>query len=145
MHIPIQVDYGVRALVDLTNHEGKGVVRAIEISQRQGIPQPYLAHVLRTLNKNGIVKSLRGPLGGHSLAMAPSDITVSMVMNFLGGSTKLVSCLADLNSCDQSPVCGQRDVWREAEAALNAVLQSKTIADIACTAQNLSTSAVMPV
>jgi len=143
MHIPMQVDYGVRALVDLANHEGEGTVRATEIAKRQGIPKPYLAQVLHTLQKSGITKSQRGPLGGHALAMDPSEITMGMVMTYLGGPTTLVGCLDDSGRCDQSPACGQRSVWREVESAIQAVLDSKSIADIAEQAQSLREPAVV--
>jgi Rrf2 family protein len=137
MHIPIQVDYGVRALVDLASHEGEGAVRATEIARRQGIPEPYLAQVLYTLQKSGVTRSQRGPQGGHALAMPPSEITMGMVMTYLGGPKTLVGCLADDGRCDQSPACGQRSVWREVEAAVQAILDSKSIADIAESAQSL--------
>ena len=41
MHVPVQVDYGVRALVDLAEHSNKGAVRASEIAGRQSIPEQY--------------------------------------------------------------------------------------------------------
>jgi Rrf2 family protein len=131
MHIPMQVDYGVRALVDLASHADEGTVRATEIAGRQGIPEPYLARVLHTLQKRGVTKSQRGPLGGHSLAMDPSEITMSTVMRYLGGPTTLLGCLDEAGNCDQSPACGQRDVWRDVERAVQRVLDATTIADLA--------------
>jgi Rrf2 family protein len=130
MHIPMQVDYGVRALVDLATHQGEGSVRAAEIAGRQGIPEPYLARVLHTLHKRGVTTSQRGPQGGHSLAKEPSQISMSMVMDYLGGPQTLVGCLDDSGTCDQSPACGQRGVWREVEEAIHSVLDRTTIADL---------------
>ena len=74
MHIPMQVDYGVRALVDLAVHDGERPIRASDIAGRQHIPEPYLARVLHALRKQGLTDSQRGPLGGHSLAVDPSRI-----------------------------------------------------------------------
>ena len=76
MHIPIQVDYGVRALVDLAEHATDGSVRTTEIAKRRGIPEPFLHRVLLTLSKHGLVRSYRGPQGGHTLAKDPSEITM---------------------------------------------------------------------
>ena len=61
MHIPMKVDYGVRALVDLALHAGDGPVRAADIASRTVIPEAYLAQVLHALNKSGFVSSHRGP------------------------------------------------------------------------------------
>ena len=130
MHIPMQVDYGVRALVDLASHEGEGPVRASDIARRQTIPEPYLARVLHTLHKSGLTSAQRGPAGGHSLALDPSEISMGMVMTYLAGESVLVGCLVDLDSCVQSPACGQRSVWREVEEAINQVLDSTSIADL---------------
>jgi Rrf2 family protein len=131
MHIPMQVDYGVRALVDLAAHGGGGSVRAADIAKRQGIPEPYLAQVMHSLQKRGVTKSQRGPQGGHSLAMDPAEITMGTVLRFLGGSQALVGCLDDSGGCDQSPACGQRSVWREVERAIQSVLDATSIADLA--------------
>ena len=131
MHIPMQVDYGVRALVDLAAHAGEGTVRAADIARRQGIPEPYLARVLHTLQKHGLTRGQRGPSGGHTLARDPSDITMGAVMRHLGGPLALLGCLDDSGKCDQSPSCGQRSVWREVERAIQGVLDATTIADLA--------------
>ena len=60
MHVPVQVDYGVRALVDLAQHSQGSTVRASEIARRQGIPEQYLARVLHSLQRHGLTKAQRG-------------------------------------------------------------------------------------
>ncbi len=131
MHIPIKVDYGVRALVDLAARDRAAPVRASEIAGRTMIPEPYLAQVLHALGKAGMVKSQRGPQGGHALAVDPDGITLGMVMDCLGPNDNLVACLDDLAACVHSACCAQREVWREVEQAVERVLQSHTIGDLA--------------
>ena len=131
MHIPMQVDYGVRALVDLATHQDEGPVRASDIARRQSIPQPYLAQVLHALGKKGVTSGQRGPTGGHKLAVDPSEISMGLVMDYLGGPPVLVGCLIDVDSCVQSSACGQRGVWRQVEEAIHQVLDSTSIADLA--------------
>lgn len=130
MHIPVKVDYGVRALVDLAMHRAAAPVRASEIAGRTMIPEPYLAQVLHTLGRAGLVRSQRGRLGGHSLAIEPDDISLSFVMDCLGPNDNLVPCLEDMNACIHVPVCAQREVWHEVELAVDRVLSSRTIADL---------------
>ena len=130
MHIPIQVDYGVRALVDLAEHSSEGSVRASEIAGRKSIPEPYLARVLLALQRGGVVKSQRGPRGGHSLAKDPAEISMGMVMDYLGGTQTLVNCLEHADLCDQARSCSQRDIWREVEEAVQRILDSTSIADL---------------
>jgi len=130
MYIPIKVDYGVRALVDLALNGNEGPVRASEIARRTVIPEQYLAQVLHTLNKSGFTGSQRGPRGGHFLAMQPSDIRLSSVMVSLGGTEAPVACLADNTICIHSPCCAQREVWRSVAEAVFNILDSTTIEDL---------------
>ena len=130
MHIPIKVDYGVRALVDLAMHRRESPVRAREIASRTVIPEPYLAQVLHALGKAGMVKSQRGPQGGHTLAVDPDEIRLSAVMECLGSPDNLVACLDDLTACVCVPSCAQREVWQEVELAVYRILDSRTIGDL---------------
>ena len=130
MYIPIKVDYGVRALVDLAQHAADRPVRASEIARRAAIPQQYLAQVLHTLHKNGFTGSQRGPQGGHFLVMEPAEIRLSSVMLSLGGGDTLVPCLTDNSTCIHSPCCAQREVWRTVANAVHSILDSTTIADL---------------
>ena len=63
MRIPMKVDYGVRALVELAAHYGEGRLHTSEIAYKQGIPEAYLEQLLTTLQKAGFVDSRRGPRG----------------------------------------------------------------------------------
>lgn len=130
MHIPIRVDYGVRALVDLAEHGGDGTVRSADVARRKAIPEPYLVQLLRTLRKGGMVRSQRGPQGGHSLAMDPANIRLSMVMECLEGAESVVRCLEDTAACIHVSCCAQRDVWRAVQEAIYGILDSTSIADL---------------
>ena len=130
MHIPIKVDYGVRALVDLATQTDSRPIRATEISSRAAIPQPYLAQVLNSLGKGGLIRSQRGPQGGHALAMEPEDIRLSLVMACLGSTETLVGCLDDPSRCVHVPGCAQREVWQAVDTAVFSILDSTTVADL---------------
>ncbi|MBI4308091.1 MAG: Rrf2 family transcriptional regulator [Chloroflexi bacterium] len=131
MHIPIAVDYGVRALVDLALHADTGLVRTSDIAQRNAIPELYLEQILSVLNKKGLTRSHRGPQGGHALALRSSEISLSMVMTALGETGVLVSCLDSREKCVLTPSCAQRDVWLTVGQAINSILDATTIADLA--------------
>lgn len=130
MYIPIKVDYGVRALVDLALNGGEGPVRASEIAARTVIPEQYLAQLLHTLSKSGFTRSQRGPQGGHFLAMHPSEIRLSKVMACLGGTEIPLACISDNTICIHSPACAQREVWRDVALAVFNILDSTTIEDL---------------
>ena len=127
MHVPIKMDYAVRALVDLALHGEDGPVIASEVAGRAMIPAPYLAQVLHSLSRSGLIKSQRGPQGGHSLAGDPYEVTLSAVLVALGGMDTPVACLDDAAACAHVPSCAQREVWREVDEAVYRILDKTTV------------------
>ena len=130
MKIPMKVDYGVRALVELARHYGEGHVQTSDIASRQGIPEPYLEQLMTTLQKFGFVQSRRGPQGGHSLAMSPESLDLGMVMNTLEGNGSPLDCFIDPNDCMFSDSCAQQEVWKSVEESIQSVLSSTTLAHL---------------
>lgn len=132
MHVPVKVDYAVRALVDISLHESKGrFVRSSDTAKRTSIPKAYLAQVLHSLRKAGFVASTRGPNGGHALAMDAGSIRLSQIMALLDTSDNLVQCLGDSQTCCQLPNCAQQYVWKNVAQAVYGVLDAVTIGDLA--------------
>ena len=143
MRVPMKVDYGVRALVDLALHYGEGPVQTAEIAYRQGIPEAYLDQLMTTLNKFGFVFSRRGPQGGHRLASDPVDIDLGMVMKTLDGSSSPLDCLTNPLDCVFSDSCAQQEVWKAVEEAIQNVLSDITLADLVRRQRLLAPEAVL--
>ena len=142
MKIPMRVDYGVRALVELALHHGEGAVQTADIASNQGIPEAYLDQLMSTLNKCGFVASRRGPQGGHRLAMDPQDINLYMVMSTLDGNLSPVDCLITPTDCVFSDTCAQQEVWKSVEEAVEEVLRNIKISDLVQRNRVLATQAV---
>lgn len=142
MKIPMRVDYGVRALVELALHYGDGPVPTAEIAAKQGIPVAYLDQLMASLNKFGFVVSRRGPRGGHSLARPPAAINLSMVMSTLDANSSPLDCLVNPLDCVLSDSCAQQEVWKSVEDAIREVLSNITLADLA--QRQLSLAAASP-
>ena len=130
MKIPMRVDYGVRALVELAQHYDEHSVQAADIASSQGIPEAYLDQLMSTLHKYGFVVSRRGPQGGHRLAMDPKDINLHMVMSTLDGNLSPIDCLITPTDCVFSDSCAQQEVWKSVEEAVEEVLRNIKISDL---------------
>jgi Rrf2 family transcriptional regulator, cysteine metabolism repressor len=85
MRVSSRADYGVRALFELARRAGQGPIHSKDIATRQDIPEAYLHQVLGALNRAGLIRSTRGPLGGHELALQPSEISVYAILVALDG------------------------------------------------------------
>ncbi len=142
MKIPMRVDYGVRALVELALHYGEGSVQTADIAGSQGIPEAYLDQLMSTLHKYGFVVSRRGPQGGHRLAMDPQDINLHMVMSTLDGNLSPLDCLISPTDCVFSETCAQQEVWKSVEEAVEEVLRNIKISDLVQRSRDLAIQAV---
>jgi Rrf2 family protein len=131
MRIPMKVDYGVRALVELAQRNGNQPVRTAEIAKKQHIPEPYLDQVLTALNKFGFIHSRRGPSGGHVLAKPPEEISLGDIMAKLEGRNAPLDCIEQPSECTLSAACAQREVWQSVEDAIEKVLNMTSIANLA--------------
>ena len=126
MRVSSRTDYGVRALYDLALHFGEGTVQSREIAARQHMPEAYLHQVLSALNRGGLVRSVRGPSGGHELAREPSEITLYDAFEVLDG-TEIAKSHPHHAQSGQDPVHG---VWHELNEISVEFLKSITLEDL---------------
>jgi Rrf2 family protein len=131
MMISSKGEYGLRALLDLAQRYGKDLVTSADIASRQQIPEAYLNQLLITLRKAGLVRSVRGPKGGHELAFPPDRITLADAIVALEGGYSPVENLDTSLSPDAPPEADLlRDVWRQVDGVIGQVLESTTLGDL---------------
>ena len=122
--------YGTRALLDVALHQGDNPVQLKDIAGRQQISLSYLEHLVAPLVAAGILRSVRGARGGVSLARPAEKIPIIDVVRALEGSLAPVECVDDAAQCPRSESCVTRDIWIETMRAMEAVLESMTLADL---------------
>lgn len=127
MQISSKGNYGLRAVLDLSLHYGEGVVQSADIATRQDIPESYLAQLLNLLRNAGLVRSVRGPRGGHELIRRPDDVTVGAVLQVLEGPVQLSGETPEGEHGTKDVL---REVYERLEAAVEEVLDSVTFGDL---------------
>jgi len=120
MRVSSRADYGVRALFDLAQRFGHGPTQSRDIAVRQAVPEAYLHQVLGALNRAGLVRSTRGPLGGHELARDPRDISLWEVLEVLDGQDRRVH--PHPRSDNQLDVV--HEVWHDLQCQSESFLQA---------------------
>jgi len=123
-------DYGAHAVIELARHYGDGPLQCAEIAARQKIPEAYLDQLLSSLRRAGIVRSVRGPHGGHELARAPDELTLGDVVTALEGPVvpqEFVHGVAVDDASAWEAACAVRDAWHAATEASQRVLDATTI------------------
>ncbi|MHB1295691.1 MAG: RrF2 family transcriptional regulator [Anaerolineae bacterium] len=132
MKISTKGEYGIRAMVELTRRYGEGYVQSAEIAAARGIPENYLYQLLITLRKAGLVRSRRGPQGGHMLSRTPDRINLAEVVLALEGPIEPTTCIqVDVfDDCVFAGQCVVRDVWQRVTDATQQILEETTMADL---------------
>ena len=99
-----------------------------------GFSIPLGLSLIHILNKAGFVKSTRGAQGGYRLARDPAEYTVGQILRLTEGSLNPVPCLDSCGGtadCLRYDTCETVDVWKQLADAINGVVDSITIADLA--------------
>ncbi len=135
MKLSTRTRYGMRAIIELAQYEGKRPLQLKAIADRQDISVKYLEQLMSMLRAAGFVRSVRGSKGGYVLARPPDQVRLSDVFRCLEGPVATTECTSDGDYCVRSTDCIARDVWLEVEAAINNVLDSITLADLASKAK----------
>lgn len=127
MRLTSKTRYGLRALVDLALHRGGPPVQSHDIAARQGIPESYLNQLLILLRRAGLVRSTRGPQGGHALARPTAAITLADVVAALDGPTADASPGPDGRGDDPTTDAVVHAAWEGVDAAITAALTRVTL------------------
>jgi Rrf2 family protein len=138
MRLSTRSRYGTRLLLDIAQHGLAGPVHLSQVAQRQGISVKYLEQIAIPLKKANIIKSVRGPKGGHLLSRAPEDINLAEIVSLLEEGKNLVECAEQPGVCDRSNCCATRLIWQEAAQAMYDKLRTISLADLVKKSAELS-------
>lgn len=106
MKISTRGRYSLRMMIDLAQHYDEGFIALKDISARQNISKKYLEQIIPFLNRNNLLITNRGHMGGYKLAKHPSKITVKDILLSAEGSLAPVSCMDnDPNECERCGDC----------------------------------------
>jgi Rrf2 family transcriptional regulator, cysteine metabolism repressor len=143
MKISTTSRYGVRAVVDIAMYQSKGPVSIHSISKRQDISIKYLELIFLPLKKAGLLTSTRGVKGGYRLTKDPSLITPGDIVRIVDGHFDFVECLNTDNNipCKRMSKCVTQSLWLKLKLAVEEVLDSITIQELANQQLNLNKSA----
>lgn len=104
-------EYAIRCALYVASPERGPYVGIREVSEALGIPRPFLAKLVQTLTRAGILRSLRGRTGGIALARAATAITLKEVVVAVDGSALFTACVLRLPGCGDLRPCPLHTAW----------------------------------
>ncbi len=127
-------EYGVRLMVQLGRHFGRGPASLTEIAQEEDLPRAYLEQLVMSLRDVGLVTSTRGARGGYELARSPAEIRMSEILRALEGPIAPMICASEdpehAMTCDRTTNCTVNLLWVRVREAIAGALDSMTLADL---------------
>jgi Rrf2 family protein len=121
--------YAVLALSCLARNGG--IWRQIDdISACIGIPKPYLAKVLHSLPRSGIVAAKRGYGGGYRLRHAARAIRLLDILEAMEGHAIEGLCMLGTARCSDERACLVHRFWKTTRTHCLTSLERVTLADL---------------
>lgn len=128
LRLPKKMLFALEAVVDIAFNARPGPVQSKEVSRRQGIPPRYLEQVMQQLVHAGILKGVRGPRGGYTLARERRRISAGEVVRVVAAVDEAEDDIDNAGSALGRQVV--QPLWQQAEAAAMATLDAITLEDL---------------
>lgn len=144
MRVSTRGEYGIRALLELSRRFGEGYVQSRLIASARSVPESYLYQLLVSLRKSGLVRSRRGPQGGHMLTRPPASISLAEALTALEGPLVPTACAEEgaSDDCAMMDRCVVRAVWRRVNDSVLTILRETTFGELARQEAALATSPI---
>ncbi|MBB4002150.1 MULTISPECIES: Rrf2 family transcriptional regulator [Aurantimonas] len=128
--------YGLKAMLHLAElPEGQRALSE-EIASAHNISKKFLDAILGELRTAGMVHARKGRGGGYALSRPADEIRVGHVLRVLEGPLAPIPCASRTayrrcEDCVNERVCSVRRIMLEVRNAISAVLDERTLADVA--------------
>ncbi len=123
--------HALRALAHLAAAGGEEAMLGRDLAREVRVPSHYLAKVLATLARAGILTASRGVRGGYRLARRADEITLIEIVEPFEGKRVRPGCLLTPDrACRDDGACSAHTAWGAMKAAYLSFLEKTTLADI---------------
>ena len=128
--------YGLKAMVHLARLPPQELAAGLDIAEQNRIPKKFLDAILGQLRESGMVEAKKGKGGGYRLARAATRIMVGDIVRELDGPLAPILCASRraykrCADCRDPKTCEVRLAMTEARDAIAAILDAKSLADMA--------------
>jgi len=134
MKISALEEYGLRCMLRLGQCHSGNSLTINEISEQEGLSIPNVRKLMMVLREAGLVRSVRGRLGGYRLQGDPTQITLGQILESLGGrmfdSEFCGRFAGEVTLCINSNACSVRSLWGVLDGLVSGVLHRIRLSDL---------------
>lgn len=134
MKITAAEEYGIRMLIRIASADANAGLSIPQLSEAEGLSEPHIAKICRTLRMEGFINSTPGNKGGYVLAKESNQIIINDVIKALGGSLfdkEFCESHTGMGKlCTNSVDCSTRSLWRMVQFTIDNLLNKLTLKDL---------------
>ncbi|MCU0842829.1 MAG: Rrf2 family transcriptional regulator [Thiobacillaceae bacterium] len=123
--------YAVQALIYIATQPPGEPVLNRDIADRLNVPSAYLAKILQSLCKQGLLDSFRGRLGGFCLREGMHKTNLMQILLLTEGPDFTKSCILGLKECSDATACPMHFKWIPVKKKIIALLMGMTLEELA--------------
>ncbi len=125
-------EYAMRAMIYIVRKTADGSKAGIkEIARFTDSPEPFVAKVLQTLSRQGLVSSSKGPHGGFYIDDKDRKIPLIEIVKAIDGDSLLLSCGLGFKNCSERKPCPIHFQYKRIREQMVEMLESNNIEDLA--------------
>lgn len=123
--------HALRAMAYLAARPRGEAVLGRDLAEAIEVPVHYLAKVLATLSRAGLLVASRGARGGYRLAKAPREIALLEIVEPFEGKRVRPGCLLQPDRpCSDHGACSAHGAWSKVKRTYLGFLEGTTLAGI---------------
>ncbi len=123
--------YAIQALIYIATQAPGEPVLNRDIADRLNVPAAYLAKILQSLCKHGLLDSFRGRLGGFCLREGRQKTSLMQVMMLTEGPDFTKNCILGLKECTDETACPMHFKWKPVKNKIIAMMNEMHLEDLA--------------
>lgn len=123
--------YAIQALIYIATQAPGEPVLNRDIAERLNVPAAYLAKILQSLCKHGLLDSFRGRLGGFCLREGMHRTSLMQVLLLTEGPDFTKNCILGLKECSDETACPMHFKWKPVKNKIIAMMNDMCLDDLA--------------
>lgn len=138
-------EYAIRALTYLARRPEGSAIPIKDIAEEENLPQHFLAKIMQTLAKSGVLDSFKGPTGGFALARPAGEITLYNIVEALDDLSNYDHCAVGLAECNDEAPCPLHNMWTGVRTAVLDYFKRTSLVDLATAVEKKKAQPTAPV
>ena len=126
-----QCEYALQAVMYIALKPQGEMTSIKELTQKLDTPYHFLGKILQNLTHKGLLKSLKGPSGGFTLAVPAEKINLLQIIETIDGDGFAQGCILGFPECSQTSPCALHEQWGPFRELITIMLRNRSIAEMA--------------